>query len=253
MSAQRQVDQRPGVIAVLSARPGCGATTFATNLALTLHDSERVCLLDLDLARGDVAQTLHLQPDRTIVTAGDGLEAVTTRYLPALDCVLAPARPGEAARVPVERIGALIEDLAAAYDRVVVDTPGDLSLVVLAAIDMAEHHVLVTSPERPALIELRGTLNVLDLLGYASRPRSVVVNRADVNAGLAREEIEELLHTGVTGFVPLDRDVPASRNRGTPLALSDPAHPVSAAIRSFAESRLGAAALVERGGRHVKH
>lgn len=252
MNAQ-QVVQRPRVIAVLPARPGCGATTFATNLALTLHDAERVCLLDLDLAHGDVARTLHLEPARTIATPGDGPDAVITHYLPGLDCVLAPARPGESARIPAERIGALIGDLGSGYDRVVVDTPGDLSLAVLAAIDMADHHVLVTSPERPALIELRDTLNVLDLLGYAPRPRSVVVNRADAGAGMGCTDIEELLHTGVTGFVPLDRDVPASRNRGTPLALSDPAHPVSAAIRRFAESRLGAAAAVERGGRHVKH
>jgi len=35
--------------------------------------------------------------------------------------------------------------------------------------------------------------------------------------------------------IPSSRDVPAAINRGVPIVLDDPRHPVSVAIRTFAE------------------
>jgi pilus assembly protein CpaE len=38
--------------------------------------------------------------------------------------------------------------------------------------------------------------------------------------------------------VPSSRDVPASINRGVPIVLDDPKHPVSQAIKAFAERQV---------------
>jgi pilus assembly protein CpaE len=59
------------VITVLSGKGGCGKTTIATNLALVLADAgaSRVCLVDLDLALGDVANLLGLPPGGSLLTA----------------------------------------------------------------------------------------------------------------------------------------------------------------------------------------
>ena len=56
------------VIAVFSPKGGVGKTTIAVNLALALTDkgSRQVCLVDFDLAFGDVAITLQLFPTHTI-------------------------------------------------------------------------------------------------------------------------------------------------------------------------------------------
>ena len=73
------------VVTVFSAKGGCGKTTLATNLAAALAAGGRreVCLVDLDLAFGDVAIALQLFPAHTIADAvamGDTLdEARCTR------------------------------------------------------------------------------------------------------------------------------------------------------------------------------
>ncbi len=59
------------LVTVFSAKGGCGKTTLATNLAAALADHGRrdVCLVDLDLAFGDVAIALQLFPAHTIADA----------------------------------------------------------------------------------------------------------------------------------------------------------------------------------------
>ena len=60
--------RRGRIVTVFSAKGGCGKTTLATNMAATLADrgSREVCLVDLDLAFGDVAITLQLFPTHSI-------------------------------------------------------------------------------------------------------------------------------------------------------------------------------------------
>jgi pilus assembly protein CpaE len=43
--------------------------------------------------------------------------------------------------------------------------------------------------------------------------------------------------------IPSSRDVPAAVNRGVPIVLDDPKHPVSVAIRTFAERDIVAPAV----------
>jgi MinD-like ATPase involved in chromosome partitioning or flagellar assembly len=216
------------IITVFATKGGCGKTTVASNLAVTLcaRGTRRVCLVDLDLEYGDVACVLGLRAQRSLKDAvhwaGDlALEQVAslmTPFRPNLDCLLAPTGP-----------------LPALYDFVVIDTPAQFSWVVLAALDAADRQVLVTTPERPALHNLRHTLDVLDLL-YDAGDRSVVVNRSDARAGLSPADVDQLIRTPVAVGLPSWNDVPASINRGEPLAFAYPDHPVSQAIRRLAEN-----------------
>jgi pilus assembly protein CpaE len=47
-----------------------------------------------------------------------------------------------------------------------------------------------------------------------------------------------VIRTPLAGHVPSSREVPTSANRGTPLAVANQSHPVSAAIARFAGQRL---------------
>ena len=236
------------VVTVFSPKGGSGKTTISTNLAVALSDTgATVCIVDLDLEFGDVAISLQLTPTRSLVDAvttdvegdeKDAVRALTTPYRPGLDAILAPIEPGDAERIPADLVPDLISVLRSMYDYVVIDTPSQFSAHVLAALDSSEHHVLLTNPEVPSIKNLRLTLDMLDLLHYAPQRRSIVFNRADNAAGLGAAEVEQTLKTPITVTVPASRDVPGSINKGVPIVAAQPDHPVSVAIRDFAQTRI---------------
>jgi MinD-like ATPase involved in chromosome partitioning or flagellar assembly len=128
-----------------------------------------------------------------------------------------------------------------------VDTPAQLSEHVLTAMDTSTQHVLLTTPDVPALKNLRVTLDMLDLLAYPRQVRSVVVNRSDSKVGLSLQDVEKVVRSPISGQVPSSRAVPISINQGTPITLGTPGHPVSQAIGRFAQQRL--MTTPERGSR----
>jgi pilus assembly protein CpaE len=249
------------IVTVFAAKGGCGKTTLTINLgvALARDTGHRVCVVDLDLAFGDVAISVQLDPARTMVdalpmaghldTAGAG--SLLTRYAPGLEMLLAPVTPGDAEKVPPSLVGELLTVLRGMFDYVVVDTPAQFSEHVLTAMDASAHHVLLTTPDVPALKNLRVTLDMLDLLSYPRDIRSVVVNRADSKVGLSSEDVERVVRCPITAQVPSSRAVPISINNGTPITVATPGHPVSQAIIGFAQQRLAVAASPERTPRRL--
>lgn len=253
---------RGQVVTVFSAKGGTGKTLVSTNLAVALNAGglRRVCLVDLDLEFGDVAITLQLAPTRGIVDAvgldlgvADSVSALITPYSPGLDCVLAPVNPGDADRITPAVVAGLLDQLRTIYHYVVVDTPSQFSEQVLEAFDAADHQVLVTTPEIPSLKNLRLTLDMLDLLDYDRGSRAVLLNRADPKAGLSVADAESAIRTSVSAQLPATQDAPASINRGVPLGASEPQHPFSVALRTFADRVLadGPVVRVEPGRRRL--
>ncbi len=244
----QQAERRGQIVTVFAAKGGCGKTTLATNLGVVLANGtgQQVCIVDLDLAFGDVAISLQLDPARTVVDAlpmaghldSAGAASLLTRYRPGLDILLAPVTPGDAEKITPALVGELLTVLRGIFDYVVVDTPAQFSEHVLIAMDHSDHHVLLTTPDVPALKNLRITLDMLDLLSYPKDIRSVVVNRADSKVGLSLEHVEHVVRCPISARVPSSRAVPISINKGIPITLDSPAHPVSQAIARFAQQRL---------------
>jgi pilus assembly protein CpaE len=114
-----------------------------------------------------------------------------------------------------------------------------LSSRVLAALDCSDHHVLLTTFEYPALRQLRLTADMLALLASRGVTRSIVVNRVDDDGALSDAAVDEVIRAPVAGRVPSSPAVAISINERTPLAVSDPWHPVVLALRGFAETHLG--------------
>lgn len=235
------------VFTVFAAKGGCGKTTLATNLAVALQGAgeRRVCLVDLDLEFGDIASVLDLDTSRTLAhligkrgigELVDSGELTTVFPGAGLDCVLAPVAPGDAERIRPAKLGRLLRVLASRYDVVVVDLPARFTPGVLVALDHAHHHIVVATPERPALKNLRVTLDILDLLGYSRGARAVLFNRSDARAAISAAEVAAVVRGPIAGHVPSSGDVPASINQGVPLMITQPRHPVSVAIRQFADS-----------------
>jgi Flp pilus assembly CpaE family ATPase len=240
--------ERGRIITVFAAKGGCGKTTIAVNLAVSLakHCDRRVCVVDLDLAFGDVAISVQLDPVRTIVDAlpmaghldTTGAASLLTGYRPGLAMLLAPVTPGDAERIPPTLVGELLSVLRGMFDFVVVDTPAQFSEHVLTAMDASVHHVLLTTPDVAALKNLRVTLDMLDMLSYPREARSIVLNRSDSKVGLSLDDVERTVRCRLAAQVPSSRAVPMSINQGTPITMSNPGHAVSQAIIRFASDQL---------------
>jgi pilus assembly protein CpaE len=236
------------VVTVFSAKGGCGKTTLSTNLAVALADGGRstVCLVDLDLAFGDVAIAMQLVPARTITDAvamqgtmdPTGVESLLTPHSPGVSTILAPLEPGEADHIPVATITELIRTLRGMFDYVVIDSPPAFTEHVLAAFDLADVYLLLATLDIPALKNLRLTLDTLKLLGYSQDSVNVVLNRSDSKVGLTIGDVEKALNTPIAAQIPSSSAVSISINRGVPLVLDQPKHPVSQAIQSLADTRV---------------
>lgn len=241
------------LITVFSAKGGCGKTTVSTNVAAALAKSGRkVCLVDLDLAFGDVAIALQLFPERGI---GDlaalsrrmdrtSVTAAITSHSANLDAVLAPIGPGAAETITAELVGELLRVLKTMYDVVVVDTPPAFTDHVLTAFDASDHMALLTTLDVPALKNLKLAVETLELLGYSRERWHVVLNRADAKVGLSVEDVQRTLNLPIAAQLPSSRAVPASINRGTPIVHDAPNHPVSVAVRTFAQQLVADAPAV---------
>ena len=236
------------LVTVFSAKGGAGKTTLSTNLAAALADNGRrnVCLVDLDLAFGDVAIALQLFPAHTLsdaVPMMDSLDeaavsALLTPHSPGLTTLVAPVEPGAAESIPAPLVGRVLKVLKGMFEFVVVDTPPAFTDHVLAAFDESDYVALMATLDIPALKNLKLTLETLDLLNYPRDRWRVVLNRADSKVGLQLSEVEKTLRVPIAAQIPSSRSVPASINRGVPIVLDEPGHPVSIAIKAFAEREI---------------
>jgi pilus assembly protein CpaE len=235
------------VVTVFSAKGGVGKTTFSTNLSAYLADSgSKVLLVDLDLAFGDVGISLQLLPERSIgdlsAMAGhldeQGLASIVTRHDSGLDAACAPAEPSDADRISGQTIAELLRVARKSYDFVVIDTPPAFTEHVLAAFDISDVLVLIATLDIPAVKNLRLTLDTLDLLGSPKEARVVVLNRADAKVGLRAQDVVTAIMQDIAVEVPNSTAVPASVNRGVPIVLDEPKHPVSVALRLLADTHL---------------
>jgi pilus assembly protein CpaE len=237
---------RGTVVTVFSAKGGAGKTTVATNLAAAFAQGgkQEVCLVDLDLAFGDVAIALQLFPAHTIADAvplrnhldDAGLTGLLTPHSPGLTTLVAPVQPDAKDAISAELVGRLLELLRARFDFVVVDTPPAFDDHVLAAIDRTDVLLLITTLDVPALKNLKLSLETLELLNFPRSQWRVVLNRANTRVGLAVSEVSKTLGVGIAAQIPSAREVPATINRGVMILQDDPRHPVSHAIRELASS-----------------
>jgi len=249
------------VVTIFAGKGGCGKSVVATNLAAVLAagGGRRVLLMDLDLQFGDVAIMLQLPPTRSISDAigmagkfdEAGLRSVLTAYRPGFDVLLAPASPAEGEHVSRELVTEVIEVARVMYDFIVIDTPPFVTDQVLAALDLSDYYVPIVTPDLPTLKSMRLTTEMFDLLEYPRERRLVVFNRANTEVGLTAEDVEEAVGANLAVHMPSSRDVPVSVNKGVPIALSDPEHPVSQAMRRLADKCGGGGGAVPSSHRRM--
>jgi pilus assembly protein CpaE len=237
------------LLTVFSAKGGVGKSTVATNLAAALVDEgkQRVCVVDLDLAFGDVALMLQQFPTHTIADAvalgqidPPAVESLLTLHSEGLYTLAAPIRPDAKDNIPAELVGRILQILKDSFDVVIVDTAPAFDDCVLQAFDHSDLILLVGTLDIPALKSLKLTCETLELLNLPKSQWRLLLNRADSKVGLTPAEVEKTLGLSITGSIPSSREVPACINRGVVIVRAEPRHPVSASFRQLAQHVLPA-------------
>jgi pilus assembly protein CpaE len=237
------------VVAVFSPKGGVGKTTIAVNLALALTErgARRVCLVDLDLAFGDVAITMQLFPTHSIEQAigsedtldVEMLDQLLTRHQDSLMVLAAPPHPDTRERVTPLLVSRVLRTLRETFDYVVVDTAPAFDEQVLTALDETDDVVLVTTLDVPTLKNVKVAVETFDALHIAKDNRHLVLNRADDEVGINADKVEGILGMTVDAQISSSIEIAAATNAGSPVVVSDPEHQLSTVIRALADTIAG--------------
>jgi pilus assembly protein CpaE len=220
---QRHIDERDSeridshangkIYTVCSAKPGCGATTMAINLAASLAEdaAARVALIDLDWPLGDAAAFLNIHPRFTVA---DALASVSR-----LDSVLLESYMHKHDRIHVlagledfsaadgfdtAAVTQLFEVVSDTYTHIVVDLPATTRRELLQmATSTSSSIVTVLTPD---VLSLRRTERLLRVFGSfdVSEKVRLVLNRFHKSDEITDGDIQNALHQPVASKVAND-------------------------------------------------
>jgi len=247
------------IISVYSPKGGVGCTTIAVNLALTLNNGDtRVALVDGNFQFGDVAVFVNEQGKNTILDLAPRAEELDPEIVEevmvkhsgsGLHILASPSRPEHAEKISSSQFSRVLEFLSQMYAYVVIDTATLLSDVTLAAVDLSDLIVLVTSQDIPSIKNCRLFLDLLQNLGVERGRILFVMNRYDKRISITPERVAENLKQEVSLAIPLDEATATkSVNRGIPFVLDNKNQPISRGVFSLAESVRARVAAQEAGG-----
>ena len=221
------------VYTVASSSGGCGKTFYATNLAcyLAAHTNQRVCLVDLDLQFGEVSTALHLRPRFTISDLlsrepvdEDDLEEHVTEFLEehelGFSVLAAPFSPADADMIAPKDVYKVMGALRRQFDYIVVDTPAQLSEIVLAAFDHSTRVLCMVTLDLPSIRNMRVFLTTLEKLRINSDSIGVVLNKVEDDVGIDIGDVQEVLDNKIISVLPYSREVMKSINKGRPALVS---------------------------------
>jgi pilus assembly protein CpaE len=222
---QRTAPLEGRVFAVIGAKGGVGATTVAVNVAESMAQSlGDALLIDLNVATGDAAVFLGVEPRFTVIEALENTHRLDEAFFRGLVVhtrsgldLLGSSQRIAAGAVDAQQVRKLIDFAARYYRAVVLDVPrGDSA--VIDALEAAATILVVVNHELPTV---RSAYRLVANLRhrYGSDRIGLVVNRADRTAEISVEDIEKAVHTKVRHVLPSDyKAAVAAINKGEPLA-----------------------------------
>jgi len=182
---------RGEVVAVVGAKGGVGTTTIAAHLAfdhLRDHPEEKVCLVDVDIEKGDVGAIFEVRQSVSIAdvakVSGDlsphAVHDAVIQHESGLHLLLAPLDVREGEFVSPEAIRAIVSLLRREFDLVVLDGGGHVSPAQASVVELAGECLVVTTPDVLSVRAMRRRMIAWTALGVREEPGfKVLVNKVD--------------------------------------------------------------------------
>jgi pilus assembly protein CpaE len=233
------------IITVMSPKGGVGKTLTAVNLACSLASVHRneVVLVDLDLQFGDVASSMHIAPEHSMVDAARGvgrgesslIKVFLSNHDSGVFLLAAPDDPALADDISYDASVAIIRQLSQAFPYVIVDTAAGLDAHALSVAEVSTDLLFVSSVDVASVRSLRKTLDALDKLGMRKQRRHLVINRSDTMGGARVEDVETALAMQSVTSIHNNQTVLTQVNQGSPIAYSDPKSAMSKSFQQIAK------------------
>lgn len=198
------------VIVFMHGKGGVGTTTLAVNAAVALATGagKQVTVLDLDLAYGNAARMLALQPDRTLADLAaddritlEALDELTLEHRSGVKVVVGCDQPEHSSTVSGLLVRWTVEQLLERSDVVLVDTASWLSEATMAVLPEATTVCVVTTPRLVALEATSACLRLLERLGVGQDRARLVLNNT-TSRGLKPEVVAKRLERPVDLTIP---------------------------------------------------
>jgi pilus assembly protein CpaE len=187
---------------VTSAKGGSGATSVATNLAVTVAgmSESRVALIDLNSPVGDVAAYLNVKTQYSVadaLTAAPRLDPLLLDTFMSkahgISLLAGPKKFQAAPSAGAPGLAKLLRVISQTYTHSFIDVPSSFDPEHLQVVtDMSEAVLVVLTPELPALWRTHRLVLYLSGAGCADRLR-LIVNRDSKRYELSEREITRIL------------------------------------------------------------
>jgi len=229
----KPLTQAGRLIVVHGSKGGVGATTVAVNLAVTLAKTtdQRVALVDVNLLGGDTDVALNIVTDNSIADVvahlreldNSLLDDTMIRHPSGVFVLPAPSQLERAEAIGGHETAMVLAACRANFDLVVVDTSSRPDEHALAALEMADLVMLVTTPEIAALKSAARFLQLGHNLGFPPEKLQLVINRLNSKNAIPLDDIEENLHHKMSYGLPSDGEpMVEAQNAGEPVVILRP-------------------------------
>ena len=227
---------RGRLIGVAGAKGGVGTTTIVTHMALDVArtvSSVSVCLVDLDLEKGDVpghVELRHRLGISDLAKVADDLSPGTvadamTQHESGVDILLAPPDIREVESVTPAALRQIVAALRRQYDLVLVDLGSHATPAQATVLELVDEVVLVVNPDVTSMRGMRRTINAWESLGVCKEQDvRVVLNRLSKQVTVSMETVRQLTKATVlpVGLPAGFRRLEPALNSRDPLAVRNP-------------------------------
>lgn len=228
---------RGRLVGVAGCKGGVGTTTVVTHMALDVARtvaSTTVCLVDLDLEKGDVPGHIELRHRLGIsdlAKVADDLSPGTvadamTQHESGVDILLAPPDIREVEAITPAALRQIVAALRRQYDLVLVDLGSHATPAQATVLELVDEVVLVVNPDVAAMRGMRRTINAWESLGVVKEQDvRVLVNRQSKQVTVSPETIKQLTKATVlpVGLPAGFRRLEPALNSRDPLAVRNSA------------------------------
>lgn len=228
--------ERGRTITIVGGKGGVGVTTMTLHLAIQHRQSSpkaKVCVVDLDLEKGDISSLLDIRQSVSIADLAKVYQDLSTNTVrdavveheSGIHLLLAPVDVRESEVVTPEALRAIVALLRREFDLILLDAGGYVSPIQGAAIEIADTTVVVTSPDVLSVRAMRKRILAWETLGVRQEgDLLVLLNKVDKASIFPPEAVAKLTTASVLEtHVPLStRTLEPAVNERDPRAVSDP-------------------------------